>query len=238
MGKLARIPIQYILKENLSRATVFEFFSIDYPQFLDNTLEQVADMYGINPAVLEDALIQVQKKIPDFDYDFLELPVLIAYLKHTHHEYTKAKIPHIRRNLERLNETAILHVFQRFSRDMQKHMMLEEKIIFPFALTLVELNEEFDLQEARALLQQHSTEVLSASHTIDDDEMRDLRVATNNYTFSDDDPIVYQVVMTDLARLEEDIYRHAHIEDQILFRKARREEILLKERMLREERKN
>src|SRR5688572_8015366 len=130
MGKLARIPLHYILKENLSRATVFEFFSIDYPQFLDNTLEQVADMYGINPEILEDALLQVQNKIPDFDYDFLELPVLVAYLKHTHHEYTKAKIPHIRRNLERLNETAILHVFQRFSRDMQKHMMLEEKIIF------------------------------------------------------------------------------------------------------------
>lgn len=238
MGKLGHIPLQYILKENLSRATVFEFFSIDYPQFLGSTLEQVSEMYGINPAILEEALLQVQKRVPEFDYDFLDLPVLIAYLKHTHHEYTRAKIPHIRRNLERLNETAVLNVFQRFSRDMQKHMMLEEKIIFPFALSLVSLNEEFNMEEARTLLQQHSTEVLSASHTIDDDEMGELREATANYAFNDDDPIVYQVVMTDLARLEEDIYRHARIEDEILFRKARREENLLKERMQREERKN
>ncbi len=238
MGKLAAIPLRYILSENLSRATVFELFEIDYPQFLDLTLEQLAEINGVDLTVLEEALEQVQHKLPEFEYDFLELPVLVAYLKYTHHEYTKAKIPHIRRNLERLNETNKLAVFQRFSRDMQKHMMLEEKVIFPFILQLVGLNEEFDLEKAQELLAQHSTEVLCASHTQDDDEMKELREVTGHYAYSEKDPILYQVVMADLIRLEEDIHRHAKVEDQILFKKAKREEKLLQERIQRQMRKN
>ncbi|MBI1221481.1 MAG: hypothetical protein GC180_02660 [Bacteroidetes bacterium] len=232
MGKLSRIPLRYILKENLSRATVLEFFSIEYPSRLDTTLEEVAQEYGIRSDILEDALLQVQARLPEFEYDFLELPVLVAYLKYTHHEYTKAKIPHIQKNLVRLQRDDLLDVFQRFSRDMQKHMLLEEKIIFPFILNLVELNEEFRAGVAIDLLNQHSADVLCASHTQDDDEMKELRNATASYAYSDDDPILYQVVMTDLARLEEDIFHHARIEDQILFKKAKREENLLKERIM------
>jgi len=238
MGRLAAIPIRYILSENLSRATVFEFFDIDYPNYLDLTLEQLSEEQGLRVEVLEDALSQVQHKLPEFEYGFLELPVLVAYLKYTHHEYTKAKIPHIKRNLERLKEEDKLAVFQRFSRDMQKHMLLEEKVIFPFILQLVALNEDFDLVQAQELLQQHSTEVLCASHTKDDDEMKELREVTGNYAFSENDPILYQVVMTDLMRLEEDIHRHAKVADQILFKKAKREEQLVQERIQRHLRKN
>jgi|GEM_PF-2302326 len=238
MGKLADIPIRYLLKENLSRATVFEFFEIDYPQYLDLTLQELAAIQGVRVDVLEEAISQVQSKLPEFEYDFLELPVLVAYLKYTHHEYTKAKIPHIKRNLERLNEVDKLTVFQRFSRDMQKHMMLEEKVIFPFVLQLVALNDEFDLNQAQNLLAQYSTDVLCASHTQDDDEMKELREVTSNYFYAEQDSIVYQVVMADLARLEEDIHRHAKVEDQILFKKAKREEKLLLERIQRQLRKN
>lgn len=234
MGKLSRIPIRYILKENLSRATVFEFFAIDYCNHLDDTLEEVSVHYGVNESVIEEALTQVQTRMPEFEYDFLELPVLVAYLKYTHHEYTKAKIPHIRKNLEKLQEENLLAVFQRFSRDMQKHMVLEEKVIFPFILDLVTLNEEFNQEQAMALLEVHSADVLCASHTQDDDEMKELRETTSSYIYSEDDPILYQVVMTDLQRLEEDIHRHARIEDRILFKKAKREETLLKERIMRE----
>ncbi|MDX5430539.1 MAG: hemerythrin domain-containing protein, partial [Bacteroidota bacterium] len=152
--------------------------------------------------------------------------------------YTKAKIPHIKRNLERLGESEILSVFQRFSRDMQKHMLLEEKVIFPFILRLVELNEEFDLNAATELLETYSTDVLGSSHTQDDDEMKELREVTKHYQSSETDSIVYQVVMTDLARLEEDIFRHARVEDQILFKKAKREENLLRQRIVREQHRN
>lgn len=238
MGRLAAIPIRYILSENLSRATVFEFFEIDYPKYLDLTLEQLAAEQGVKADVLEEALAQVQHKLPEFEYDFLELPVLVAYLKYTHHEYTKAKIPHIKRNLERLNEVDKLVVFQRFNRDMQKHMLLEEKVIFPFILRLVALNEDFDLEQAKELLAQHSTEVLCASHTQDDDEMKELREVTENYAYTERDPILYQVVMADLKRLEEDIHRHAKVEDQILFKKTKREEKLIQERIQRQLRKN
>ncbi|MDX5319432.1 MAG: hypothetical protein LPK45_00080, partial [Bacteroidota bacterium] len=87
MGRLKHHSLRQILQENLSRATVFEFFAIDYPSRLDALLENVADEYGVDEAVLEEALLQVQNRFPEFDYDFLELPVLVAYLKHTHHEY-------------------------------------------------------------------------------------------------------------------------------------------------------
>ncbi len=238
MGKLAKRSVKNILRENLSRATVFEFFQVDYPRFLDQTLEQLAETYGIHLEVIEEALVSVQSSLPDFRYDFLELPVLIAYLKHTHHEYARAKMPHIRRNMERLGKEELLEIFARFSRDLHKHMLLEEQVIFPFILNLVSLNEDFDRQAALVLLESHSTEVLCASHTQDDDEMKELRECTEGFLFEEEDPILYQVLMTDLARLEHDIHRHAHIEDTILFKKARREENLLKERLWIEGRKN
>lgn len=238
MGKLKDLTLFEILKENLSRATVFEFFSIDYPNHLYKNLWEIADMHGLDPDIIEDALSSVHRTMPEFDYDFLELPVLVAYLKHTHHEYTKAKIPHIRKNLERLQLNELLSAFNRFSRDIQKHIMLEEKVIFPFILNLIRLNEEFDLYEAQSLLGQYSTDVLAASHTKDDDEMKELRELTGSYQFDDKEPILYQVVMTDLARLEEDIFRHSRIEDGILFVKAKKEERLLTERISQIQRNN
>lgn len=238
MGKLASTEIRHILEENLARATVFEFFSIDYLLFLDSSLQETAQAVGMRLDVLEEALEQVQQRLPEFDYDFLELPVLVAYLKHTHHEYARTKIPHIRKNLKRLNETELLVRFDRFSKDIHKHMMLEEKLIFPFILSLVELNESFDKDAAGALLDEYSTEVLCASHTQDDDDMRELRETTAGYRFSEYDPLLRKVVMTDLARLEEDLFRHARIEDNILFRKARMEEKMLAEKVQMDRNKN
>lgn len=224
-------PLNQILETNYARATVFEFFGIAYPNYLHETLEQVAAYYGLDVQVLEDALAQIKAKSPVFDYNFLELPVLISYLKFTHHEYARAKLPHIKKNMELLGLDRELAVFQRFSRDLQKHILLEEKVIFPFILNLHELLEEFDPHIASQVVKENSTEVLCASHTSDDDEMKELRDVTSNYAYQDGDPILKKVLMTDLKRLEEDIHVHAGIEDDILFRKAKLAEKQVKERL-------
>ncbi|TNE82347.1 MAG: hypothetical protein EP332_00280 [Bacteroidetes bacterium] len=220
-----------ILEDNYARATVFEFFGIAYPNYLNESLEQVAAYYGLDIQVLADALEQIKGKSPVFDYNYLELPVLISYLKFTHHEYARAKLPHIKKNMELLGMEEELAVFQRFSRDLQKHILLEEKVIFPFILNLHELLEEFDPRIAAQVVKENSTEVLCASHTTDDDEMRELREVTSGYTYQSDDSIVKKVLMTDLKRLEEDIHVHANIEDDILFRKAKLAEKQVKERL-------
>lgn len=226
-----REHIEKILEDNYARATVFEFFGITYANYLNDTLEHVAACYGIDIQVLVDALEQIKGKSPVFDYNFLELPVLISYLKFTHHEYARAKLPHIKKNMELLNMETELAVFQRFSRDLQKHILLEERVIFPFILNLHELLEEFDPQVASQILKENSTEVLCASHTTDDDEMKELREVTSNYVYGPDDSIVKKVLMTDLKRLEEDIHVHAGIEDDILFKKAKLAEKQVKERL-------
>ncbi len=224
-------PLHQILETNYARATVFEFFGIAYPDYLYETLDEVASSYGIDVHVLVDALNQIKAKSPVFDYNFLELPVLISYLKFTHHEYARAKLPHIRKNMELLGLEKELAVFQRFSRDLQKHILLEEKVIFPFILSLHDLLEDFDPGMASQVVKENSTEVLCASHTTDDDEMKELRDITSNYAFSPTDSILKKVLMTDLKRLEEDIHVHAGIEDDILFRKAKLAEKQVKERL-------
>lgn len=223
--------IESILEENYSRATVFEFFGISYPDYLNKQLGEVAGIFGIDPEVLEESLKQIKVQSPKFDYDFLELPVLIAYLKYTHHEYAKAKLPHIKKNLERLQLKEMLTCFNRFSRDLQKHILLEEKVIFPFINSIHSLLENFEFSKAQKLLNENSTEVLCASHTSDDDEMQQLRQVTSGYKFKEGDSVVYKVLMTDLKRLEKDIHVHASIEDEILFRKAKQSEKQLRERI-------
>src|SRR5690606_37150104 len=98
--------------------------------------------------------------------------------------------------------------------------------------------ERFDYTQAEQLLKENSTEVLCASHTQDDDEMKELRESTSNYRMEEKQSLLYRIVMTDLLRLEKDIMRHAQIEDEILIKKAKKEERMLQERMNMERRKN
>lgn len=224
--------ISEILEENLSRASVFEYLGIPYLKYLDETLEFVCNLYGTDVWWLSESLAAVRNGVAaEFHYHFLEIPVLVAYLKQTHHEYAKSRIPVIRKNLHYANLKELLQAFDRFSIDLTKHILLEEKVIFPFIIHLHQLNEVLNLKEAYQLLAEIESGVLYASHTQDDDEMKELKELTSNFEYKDRDPMVTKIIMNDLRMLEADIHIHAAIEDKILFEKARKAERLLREKI-------
>lgn len=221
--------LETILQENMNRVMVLEYFSLPYLDHPEMSLEDACTQVNADPDLVMEALIQVKTAgNPVFNYDFLEIPVLVAYLVNTHHEYVRSRIPLLRKLIGTLNDPGLERAFDRFSRDLNKHILLEEKIIFPFIVQLHEQNEDFDLMVSEELLKNLSGDILFASHTQDDDEMAELRKLTVGYTFQAEDSLIRRLAMHELKALETDISIHAGIEDRVLFVKARHAEQLLR----------
>ncbi len=236
MNTIENKTIEEIIGANFTRATVFENFSIDYTLWMHETLAKVCSYYVVELPILVFALESVRNEPLQLDFQAFDIPALIAYLVNTHHDYAKSKLPHLKNNIKKLVEKegslpGFYEAFEKFSIDLKKHILLEEKVIFPHILAMFNQYQNFDYESSKKLLDDQSADLLSASHTKDDDEMAELKILSASFSFKDTDSIDYKIIMTDLSHLEKDIHSHANIEDNILFQKARNIELLLKERI-------
>lgn len=228
--------IHQLIEENPSRALLLDEIGIDYRLLGDKTLEQVCRDMNLDPVLLQNKLSSVGGLVYSIDFNLVSIPFLIEYLINTHHDYAKAKLPAIRRvitTMAREDEThrELEKTFRKFSNQMQKHIILEEEVVFPFILSLQQLTENFDKDGATALLSKYNTEILCHNHEHDEDEMHELRVLTQNFRVKKTDGLSYRIVMHELLQLQFDMEQHAKIEENVLFKKAGQMEEAIRKRL-------
>ncbi|QSO52748.1 iron-sulfur cluster repair di-iron protein [Alicyclobacillus curvatus] len=152
---------------------------------------------------------------------------LISHVVNTHHAYLQKTLPilgelttkilrvHGKNHLDTLSP---LHrTFHTFKMDIEQHMIKEETDIFPL---IIEYQETGDVDILRKVLTH--IEVLEQEHTESGDLLKQMRVVTNDYYVPDDACGTYSYTFQKLAELEEDMFRHVHLENNIMFPRLER----------------
>lgn len=222
-----------IVAADFRAAAVFDEFGIDFCCGGRNTLAEACRKRNQDPEAVLAALTRgcsMQGIAPRFD----EWPLdsLIAHIVGTHHTFVKQALPslvaHTRKvaavhggNHPEMHQVARLT--QRIADEMYSHMMKEEQILFPCITAAAAARASGrPVPEAPFSSIDRPIEMMEAEHEVAGGAMAEIRALTGNYVPPRNACTTYRITLLELEAFERDLHTHVHLENNILFPKARR----------------
>lgn len=213
-------------------AAVFKQFGIDFCCGGKRSIEQVCEQKGIDPALLAQAIEEVQKTAgrSDLNYNSWSLSFLADYIVNKHHVYVRERLPQL---LEYAEKVAKVHgekfppnlevaaLVNTLRDELMAHMHKEEHILFPYVKVL----EQAQKAGQPAPQPPFGTvagpiNVMEAEHEVAGAIMQRIREITGDYNLPAEACNTWRVLWSLLPEFEEDLHEHVHLENNILFPKA------------------
>jgi len=230
-----------IVSKDYRKAQVFKSFGIDFCCGGKKTIAQACQTKGIAAEEVESALNAVKDEPSPSESSYLnwKLDFLADYIINTHHQYVKDNTEFIR---ELANKVARVHgdrhpemievaaIFSQMADHLLLHLRKEEQILFPFIRELVHAEAHSGLPSGNVANGVASPiQVMEAEHEEAGEAMQTIRSLTHNFRLPEDACASYTILFKKLDEFENDLYRHVHLENNVLFPKA-----ILLEKELRE----
>ncbi|WP_332025560.1 iron-sulfur cluster repair di-iron protein [Kaistella sp.] len=217
--------------ENFRTAEVFKKYNIDFCCKGGRTVEEACDSKKVSPQQIYQELEEiVNRKSEDIDFNSWPLDLLADYVEKTHHRYVEEKsamlIPYLNKlckvHGERHPELfEINELFIGSAQDLAAHMKKEELILFPFIKQMVEAKKNGEaLPAPRFGTVENPVAMMKHEHEAEGERFVKIAELTNNYEFPDDACGTYQVTYRMLEDFQNDLHKHIHLENNILFPKA------------------
>jgi len=214
--------------DDYRHAEVFRKYQIDFSTRGDRTFEEVSEENHLLLSNLLEEINQVSDSLSGEadDYNEWKLDVLSDYIVSTHHQYSERQSLKIKKDLENLStaikkdfpETEkIKTLFQLISGEMAAHMKKEEIILFPFIKKLVQAQAENTKIQSAISRVENPINMMIHDHSDQIDAFKEINLLSNHYSSGENElSSIYQ----NLKELEEDLIKHIHLENNILFPKA------------------
>ena len=230
-----------IVTNNHFTVPVLEKYHLDFCCKGKRTLADACIEKGLSLETVSEELEKSSSALQTNKMPFMEMTAeqLISYILIHHHFYVKQSMPTMLGHLEKVATkhgdrfpymVEVFVLFKEIYEEMTAHMHKEEMILFP------RIKEVAAMQDAH----QHSTlsegyltapiEVMEHEHDQAGEILYKIRKLTNNYTPPAEACTTFQVSLAELKEFEEDLHRHVHLENNILFPLA--EKILLQQSQL------
>lgn len=222
---------EYVAKD-FRTAALFSKYGIDFCCKGDRTLEQVCEKKEVNP---DDLLQEIEailntKNDEGIDFNSWPLDLLADYIEKKHHRYVEEKTQIILPFLDKLCKVhgahhpelfAINELFIGCAGELAQHMKKEELILFPFIKKMVQatITDELIVQPHFGTVE-NPIEMMKHEHDAEGERFRKIAELTNNYTPPADACNTYKVTFAMLQEFEQDLHKHIHLENNILFPKA------------------
>lgn len=229
---LERKRVGDIVAENYHAAGVFREFGIDFCCGGGKPLADVCNKKGIQLNTVTEQLEKIFGKAQEstHNYNNWSPAFLIDYINNTHHRFVRKKTEEIcayaskvaRVHGERHPENiAIFKKFVELSNELIEHLEAEEDTVFPL-IKRIEENIQKGISPSKDELNALKSEL---EHMVDDHEgagsiMAEIRELSNDFTPPRDACATHRILYQNLAGFEEDLHKHVHLENNILFRKA------------------
>jgi len=232
MNRFKNATLKSIVTDDFRAAAVFEKFSLDFCCGGGVTIEQACSKKGLDPAPVFAELQELDRKAGGQTPNFSAWPPdeLINYIVNVHHKYVREAIPVLLAHTQKVaavhgerhpEVVEIARHFNMVAQDMAAHMMKEEQVLFPYILELVKAKRNGTVMAGSPFGGvQNPIRMMEMEHQAAGDEMAAIRSLTANYTPPDDACTTYRVSFRELQLFEEDLHRHVHLENNILFPKA------------------
>ena len=236
MKSYERQTLAQIAVAKPAAAAVFEKYELDYcchgMQTMLEACEHDMKKYDALMHDLEDALQQNTPENLRVNFEALSPEELIDYIVSHHHSFVKKALPHIRLHLQKTESKhglrhpllrEILRQFDQLSIELENHMFKEEEILFPRIRKINEFfvsGKDYDhLFNVRMVSDPIS--LMMKEHEIAGSLMAIIHKLTDNYQAPNDACNTFFLTYHELREFEADLHQHMHLENNILFPKAK-----------------
>lgn len=232
MERYKNATLKSIVTDDFRAAAVFEKFSLDFCCGGGVTIEQACSKKGLDPAAVYADLQELHQQAGDRAPNYSAWPAdeLIDYIVNVHHRYVREAIPVLVAHTRKVASVhgqhhpevvAVARHFETVARDMMAHMMKEEQVLFPYITELLETKRKGGAIGGSPFGSvQNPIAMMEMEHRTAGDEMAEIRSLTSNYVPPEDACTTYRISFKELRQFEEDLHRHVHLENNILFPRA------------------
>lgn len=216
--------------KDLRKAEIFKKYGLDFSCGGKKTVKEACNEKGLDVTKIEQELQQVEKSqekhaIP---YDEWNPSFLADYIVNTHHLYIKKNLPDIQAYAKKVLEVhgaehpelkEINELTQNLAERLIQHIHEEEQHVFP------KMKEELAQKSGHgAFAVKPNFDALEREHQIMMNDFEQIKKMTQNYTLPSDACASYELLYKNLEALQDDLKLHFHLENNILFPKAIRDQ--------------
>lgn len=228
MTSISEQTLASLVTQHHQTATVLEKYDLDFCCKGKRTLAAACKEKNIS---LEDILAELQlftapEEKLQMPFEQMTAEQLIGYILIHHHFYVKQSMPTIYGHLEKIvnkhgeRHPYMINVLQLFTailQEMTSHMQKEEAILFPRIKEVEKLVAEGNAGQTSGSYITGPINVMETEHEHAGELLYEIRRLTNNYTAPDDACTTFKVCIDELKAFEEDLHKHVHLENNILF---------------------
>lgn len=230
---LTQRTIGSIVAEDYRTAAVFSAHGIDFCCKGDRSLEEACRAKGLDQKTLESEIHQAIERDAGAGDDGKQwsLGRLIEHIERVHHRYVVSRTATLLQFLDKLCRVhgerhpelfAIQREFHECAGALATHMKKEELILFPFINQL----EKAQLHGTQPPVPGFGTvdnpiAMMEQEHHAEGERFSRISELSNGYQNPTDGCATYLTAMAMLKEFEEDLHRHIHLENNILFPRAK-----------------
>lgn len=217
-----------IASENYQLVPILEKYHLDFCCGGKKTLADACNEKGLQ---VDDIIKELELKgsgnfSGTIHFTDMNAEQLIRHILVYHHYYTRQTMPVIENHLQKIAAKhgdsfpymkTVLALFSDLKNDMDEHMQKEEIVLFPRIKEI----EAVTANKLQNKMQRNyiSNPIAAMEHEHDQagSLMEQIRILTNDYTAPEQACNTFRLVMHELKAFEEDLHKHVHLENNILF---------------------
>lgn len=234
MTSASDTTIGAIVANDFRTAGVFEKYGIDFCCGGKISLAVICREKGIDATQLLQEISEAKSTAVDRSHNYADwaLPFLADYIVNTHHAYLNENTAQIAAYTDKIagvhgshhpEVIEIAAIFARIATDMTDHLREEEQVFFP-AIKRIDIARRAgatpdspDVEAIRSSLLR-----LDREHQEIGDAIHAIRHLANGYAIPEGVCNTFAVTYHKLQEFEDDLHKHVHLENNILFLKAAR----------------
>ena len=231
-NNLANRTIGEIVADDFRTTTIFEKYGMDFCCGGDSTLAAACQAKGTPTSALVKELEAVRATPVERsqNYKAWTLSFLADYIVNNHHTYLKENMGQIAAYARKIAMVHGAHhpevikiaaIFDQIAADMTAHLREEEKVLFP-AIKRAEAARKSGLapdgQDLNTI--KDALEKLGREHDGIGEATHQIRRLASGYAIPDDACNTFVITYQKLNEFEDDLHKHVHLENNILFPKA------------------
>ena len=232
METLEKITIGEYVAKDFRTAAIFSKYGIDFCCKGNRTIEEACEKKGVDTDQLMNQINTVLATKNDSAIDFKTWPLdlLSDYIEKTHHRYVEEKTQILLPFLDKLckvhgaNHPELFEINELFigcAGELAQHMKKEELMLFPFIKKMAKAAlEEEQIAKPQFGTVKNPIAMMMQEHETEGDRFVKIAALTNNYTPPADGCSTFRVTYAMLADFEQDLHKHIHLENNILFPSA------------------
>lgn len=220
-----------MVAEDFRTAAIFKRHGIDFCCKGGRTIEEACSNKKLAPETIYEELEALPKNEGSaIDFNSWPLDLLADYIEKTHHRYVEEKTPVLQAFLDKLCKVhgdrhpelfEINTLFNESAHDLAAHMKKEELILFPFVRNMMKAKiSGIALPQPAFGTVENPVNMMQHEHTVEGERFRKIAEITDEYLPPADACNTYKVAFAMLQDFENDLHKHIHLENNILFPKA------------------